>query len=357
MTQESFRGTRPARSELRVGVVGTGIMGKANAATIASHPAVRVTALTNRTQSSAEELAGKLHADGHDRPTVYSGLDELLAAGVVDALVIATPDHLHADAMVAGAAAGVDLLVEKPFTTDVDQADRAVEAIRSAGVVAMCLFNHRWVPAYAQAYALSADLGEAVVGHTRKNDTLFVPTEMIKWAAGTTCAWFLSSHDIDLVSWLYRDTVVEVFASARSGVLTAMGIDTPDAMQIQCRYSRGAVATFESCWIYPNTFPTVTDSFVEAVFEKGVTQLDRQVENITIATESAFQYPRNALQRNLHGQPSGAYRDAVFHFVDCALTGRQPLIDVASSRHVTAVLAAAHESAKRGVPIPVAPAP
>jgi predicted dehydrogenase len=340
---------------LRVGIVGAGIMGRANATTVAANPAVRVTALTSRTRANAERLAKELAAKGHPAPTVHDDLAGLLAAGDVDALVVATPDHLHADAVVAAAVAGVHVLVEKPFTTDVAAADRAVAAVRWAGIVAMCLFNHRWVPAYAQAKQLSAGLGAAVVGYARKNDTIHVPTEMIGWAADTTCAWFLSSHDVDLLSWLFDDTVVEVVTTERSGKLRGLGIDTPDAMQLQCRYSRGAMATFESCWVYPNSFPTVTDSFVSAVYEDGVVQLDRQVENVKVASEDGFAYPRNVLQRDMYGRPSGAYRDAVDHFVDCALTGAEPLVTIESSRHVTAVLAAAHESARTGAVVRVAP--
>ena len=177
------------------------------------------------------------------------------------------------------------ILVEKPFTTTVADADRSVEAIRAAGVTAMCLFNHRWVPAYAQAKDQMRLVGEPVVGYARKDDTIYVPTEMIGWADRTTCAWFLSSHDIDLLTWLYDDEVAEVFATARYGKLRGRGIDTPDAMQIQARFGRGAVATFESAWIYPNTFPTMVDSYVTVTGEKGVIQLDRQKENIQLATE------------------------------------------------------------------------
>jgi predicted dehydrogenase len=341
---------------LRVGVVGTGIMGRSAARAVAANPGARLTALANRSRGSAEQLADELGA-GADRPRVHGSLQDLLAAGAVDALVVATPDHLHAEAVIAAAAAGVHVLVEKPFTTSVADADRAVAAVRAAGVIAMCLFNHRWVPAYAQAKELSAGLGAPVLGYARKNDTIHVPTEMITWAADTTCAWFLSSHDIDLVTWLFGDTVTEVSASARSGRLTARGIGTPDAMLVQCRFSRGAIATFESCWVYPDSFPTMTDSFVEVVFDEGVVQLDRQVENITVAGPQGFAYPRNVLQRTLHGRASGAYRDAVDHFVACARTGAPPLVSIESSRHVTAVLAAAHESARTGLPVPVASTP
>ncbi|MEV4361648.1 Gfo/Idh/MocA family protein [Nonomuraea sp. NPDC004186] len=325
--------------KLRVGIVGAGIMGRGHAEVLSAHPDAEVTAVARRPLDAAPQAA------------VYPGYRELIDSGTVDAVSITTPDHLHADVMVAAAEAGLHILVEKPFTTTVEDADRSVAAIRQAGVTAMCLFNHRWVPAYAQAKQQMELIGEPVVGYARKDDTIHVPTEMIGWADRTTCAWFLSSHDIDLVTWLYDDHVVEVFATARHGKLRGMGIDTPDAMQIQARFSRGAVATFESAWIYPNTFPTMVDSYITVAGESGVIQLDRQKENIQLATEKSYSYPRNMLQRVVHGIPAGAYRDAIHHFVDCARTGAEPLVSVESSRHVTAVLAAAHESARTGRPV------
>ncbi|MEV6153208.1 Gfo/Idh/MocA family oxidoreductase [Nonomuraea sp. NPDC052129] len=325
--------------KLRIGIVGAGIMGRGHAEVLSAHPEVEITAVARRALEHAQDA------------TVYPGYRELLVSGTVDAVSITTPDHLHADVMVAAAEAGVHILVEKPFTTTVEDADRSVAAIRRAGVTAMCLFNHRWVPAYAQAKQQMELIGEPVVGYARKDDTIHVPTEMIGWADETTCAWFLSSHDIDLLTWLYDDQVAEVYATARHGRLRGLGIDTPDAMQIQARFSRGAVATFESAWIYPNTFPTMVDSYVTVVGESGVIQLDRQKENIQLATEKSYTYPRNMLQRVVHGVPAGAYRDAIHHFVDCARTGAEPLISVESSRHVTAVLAAAHESARTGSPV------
>jgi predicted dehydrogenase len=259
--------------------------------------------------------------------------------------------------MVRAAEAGKHMLVEKPLTTSVAEADAAVKAIRAHGVVAMCLFNHRWVPAYAQAHELLADLGDAAVAYARKDDTIFVPTEMLSWSDRTTCAWFLSSHDIDLMTWLIGAPVTTVYATAREGLLQGRGIDTPDAIQIQATYANGAVATFESAWIYPSTFPTVVDSYVTLACERGAVQIDRQKENVVLATPQGYSYPRNLLQRVVHGVPAGAYRDAIRHFVDCCLTGTEPLISVESSRDVTAVLEAAHESIRTRQPVDVPPGP
>lgn len=335
---------------LRVGMIGAGIMGGGNARVLDALAQSEVTAVASGHRESAEKLAGELGA----RPAVFDDYHQLIASGTVDAVVVATPDHLHADVVVEAAAAGLHVLVEKPFTTSVEDADRCVRAVREAGVTAMCIFNHRWVPAYAQAKDLMAGIGSPAVGYARKDDTIFVPTEMLSWADRTTCAWFLSSHDIDLVTWLFDDEIEQVFATARYGKLRSLGIDTPDGIQIQARFAGGAVATFESAWIYPNTFPTMVDSYVTVVCDDGVVQLDRQKENIVLATDAGVSYPRNMLQRVVHGVHAGAYRDAIAHFVDCALRGEEPLITVESSRHVTAVLEAAHASIASGQPVPVA---
>ncbi|TCC32608.1 Gfo/Idh/MocA family oxidoreductase [Kribbella sindirgiensis] len=328
-------------------------MGRGNALSLSGRADAEITAVTSRSADAAARLADEIAERGAPRPAIHPGLDALLADDAVDAVVLTTPDDVHGEMMVRAAEAGKHILVEKPMTTSVAEADAAVKAIRENGVIAMCLFNHRWVPAYAQAHELLADLGDVAVAYARKDDTILVPTEMLSWADRTTCAWFLSSHDIDLVSWLLRDQVRRVYATARWGKLRSLGIETPDAIQIQAEYSRGAVATFESAWIYPNTFPTTVDSYVAVVADNGVVQLDRQRENVVLAKPDGYSYPRNMLQRVMHGIPSGAYADAIAHWVDCCRTGREPLITIESSRNVTAVLEAAHLSIETRQPVDV----
>lgn len=337
------------RNPVRVGIVGTGTMGAAYAADLAEHPCAQVVAVTSRTGESARKVAARLGC------RVHPDAAALVADPDVDAVVVATPDHAHADVAVAAARAGKAVLVEKPLTTSAADAHAVAAAVREAGVVASVLFNHRWVPAYAQAHerVRAGDLGDPVVAYARKNDRIFVPTKMIDWADRTTPAWFLSSHDIDLVTWLFDDVPAEVYATTVYGKLRGLGIDTPDAVQAQVRYAGGAVATFESCWVYPDSFPTMVDSFVEVVGSEGVIHLDRKAEQIEIATTDGYTYPRNLLQRTVHGVSGGAVRDCLWHFVECVATGTEPLVTIESAATTTAVLEALHASARTGRPVPV----
>lgn len=339
-------------NHLRVGVVGAGIMGRTHATILASHPKASVTAVASASRSNADRLAAEVGA------TAYDSYAEMFASGDIDLVAVATPDHLHADVVVAAAEAGIHVVCEKPFTTDLFDADRALRAVRSAGVTGMVLFNHRWVPAYAQAKSLieAGEIGHVQIGYARKNDRISVPTQMIPWAAETTPAWFLSSHDIDLVSWFMDDVAIEVFATATRGVLSGRGIECPDAIVSQVRYRGGAVVTYEASWVLPDTFPTMTDSFIQVIGEAGIVRLDRIHEQIELTTSREFLYPRNQLINSLHGVLGGAVRGALFHVVDCVLTGSAPLVTLESSRHVTAVLSAIHESLATGGPVQVAAA-
>jgi predicted dehydrogenase len=330
---------------LRTAVIGAGITGRNHASVLADYHRSELIAVCSRQAQAAAALAQKYAA-----PHVYTDYQELLRLPELDAVIIATPDFAHHDLAVAAAQAGKHVLIEKPLTTDLAEADHILAEVRRAGVTGMTLFNHRWVPAYylAKQRLASGELGRPLTAYARKNDVIYVPTEMIHWAAQTTCAWFLSSHDIDLVSWYFDDEAVEVRANGVRQVLAGRGLDTYDAIQALVTFKRGGSAVFESSWIYPNTFPTMVDSWIALTCEQGVIQLDRQQEQLSIASPQRFEFPRSLLLAEMTGHPSGAVRQCLGHWIDCALDGQPPLISLEHSRQVTAILDAVHRSLASG---------
>ncbi|GAA2584266.1 Gfo/Idh/MocA family oxidoreductase [Dactylosporangium fulvum] len=328
---------------LIVGVVGTGIMARTHAAVLDSYHRSAVGGWVSRDPARVTGLG--------DVP-VHSDVPSMAADPAIGAVLVATPDHLHTAPALAAIEAGKHVLIEKPLATTVADARRIRDAANAAGVTVMTLFNHRWVPAYWQAHEQTAGR-RPVLAYARKNDTLFVPTQMIGWAGQTTPSFFLTSHDLDLLLWYFDDRVERVYASAVHGVLREHGIDTPDAVQAQIRFAGGAVATLEACWTYPDTFPTMTDSFLELIFADAVVHLDRKREQIEIATPDRFSYPRNQLAGRVGGKPSGSVAAAVTHFVDAVLDKTPPLVTVDSSVHVTEVLAAIDTSWRTGQPVTV----
>src|SRR5690606_16352154 len=100
---------------------------------------------------------------------------------------------------------------------------------------------------------------------------------------------------------------VSVYARGTRGVLVARGVDTWDVIHAMVTFEGGAVATFEAAWIYPNTFPTLTDSFVEVIGETGHLHFDRKRESIEISTAARFAYPKTFLLSEIFGRMRGAF--------------------------------------------------
>ncbi|MEH7236447.1 Gfo/Idh/MocA family protein [Bacillus sp. JJ1562] len=330
---------------LKVGQVGGGIMGQQHMSVYQQYHRTQVMSLATSNPIVGRQISERFGAN------YYENHQEMLEKEDIDVVSIATPDFAHYLIARDALEAGKHVLVEKPLTMSVEESREILSLANKRNLTVMTLFSNRWISSYAQAKQLLKKKNlTPIMGYARKNDRIFVPTEMIKWADLTTPAYFLSSHDIDLMNWLFESKVVEVYASAVKKVLKGIGIDTPDAIQIQAKYENGAIATFESCWSYPNTYPTIVDSFVEVITEEEVIYLDRKIENMEYASPEGFTTPRNQLHFEITGKRRGAFVYAIEHFVDCILDNKPVQITLKSSHHVTAILSAAHISIKSGKP-------
>ena len=78
---------------------------------------------------------------------LFDSLDAMLAGADIDAIVLATPHSIHADQIVAAAAAGKHVFTEKPFTMGKADAERAVAAVNAGGVQVAVGYNRRFHPA------------------------------------------------------------------------------------------------------------------------------------------------------------------------------------------------------------------
>ncbi|MRG70838.1 gfo/Idh/MocA family oxidoreductase [Alphaproteobacteria bacterium HT1-32] len=103
--------------------------------------AIKVTRAVTRTPSKVEDYCKGLGITLSDR------YEDALEDSSIDAVILATPHSQHADQIVAAAAAGKQIFVEKPFTLNRADAVRAAEACAKAGVVCALGHNRRFLPA------------------------------------------------------------------------------------------------------------------------------------------------------------------------------------------------------------------
>jgi predicted dehydrogenase len=336
--------------KIRVGIIGAGIMGQQYIRIYQDHPYAKVVTIAAGRIENAKEAAARFGV-----ATATDDWRTITESEDIDAVCIALPDDMHFAATQSALTHGKHVLIEKPMTTDLAEADEIVRLAESTNLKVQVAFNHRWLAPYHQGKVSIAagEIGEPICAYARKNDTIFVPTKYINWAHKTTPAWFLSCHDIDLVTWFFNSEPIEARAWGVKRVLVAQGIDTYDMIQAQVRYANGAMATFESGWVHPNTFPTMVDSFIGLVGEHGHLHFDRKRESLEMSTPQQFTYPKTFLSADVFGTLRGAFPSCLDDFINAIRKDVAPAVGVRDGRRVTATLTAIHESLKTGANVAV----
>ncbi len=200
--------------QLGVAVVGYGLAGSVfHAPLIAADPRLRVAAVV----TSSEERAAKARAE-HPGVRVVPNADELFTdpAGI-DLAVIATPNSSHAPLALRALAAGLPVVVDKPFAVTSSDADAVVTAAEDAGLALSVFQNRRWDNDFLTVRAL-LDAGE--FGEVRRFESRFErwrPVTKGGWrelgtaADGAGILVDLGSHLVDQALTLFGP-VTEVYA-------------------------------------------------------------------------------------------------------------------------------------------------
>lgn len=341
--------------DFKINIIGLGIMGKNVCRALLRNPVVRLTAGADLKGENLDAAKAEFDIAGS-----YDDYAEMIAAEKPDAVFITTPDWAHHDPVMACLDAGIHVHVEKPLTTDQAEAAAIVRKVRETGLKLQVSYNHRWLAPYHATHRQIRDgaIGECLMGYARKNNPITVPTEMIPWGKNSSPAWFLSSHDIDLMTWWFDDDPVEVKGFGVKRVLKEKyGWDTYDALQGLVRFSRGGFATFESSWIYPECHPAMPDSFMEVVGEHGHIHLDRKTEAVEMSSPAGFKWPRSLLNYEVFDRWTGAFPSCINSFIDALADDREPYVTAYDGWRTTAVLDALHRSADSGETIRVSDPP
>ena len=200
---------------VRIGVLGCGNIARAaHLPSLARLPDASVVALADADPAnlaSAQSLAPGARTVGD-----YAAV---LAMSDVDAVVIALPPALHADAAVGALRQGKHIYVEKPLASTVADGSRIVEAWERSGLVAMMGFNYRYNPmvVHARVRLAARAVGELVavrtVFATSRRST---PQWKRQRESGGGVLLDLAVHHIDLVRFLLDAEVSQVSADIRS---------------------------------------------------------------------------------------------------------------------------------------------
>ena len=128
---------------LKVGILGAGGAGTAHAVAFSRLPDVEVTALCSRTRTRAEALAGRLGWPGIQ---VYDDWQALIERAEVDVISVTTPETLRRAPVALALARGRHVLVEKPLSIDLADAQEIVRLAQDTDRVTATCFCWRYAP-------------------------------------------------------------------------------------------------------------------------------------------------------------------------------------------------------------------
>lgn len=327
---------------LGAAVIGLGMMGQRHARIWAELPGTRLV--------SVYDLDAQLTAQEAQTYGVLAAasLQEALAAPGVDMVSVCTDDRYHLEPCVAAARAGKHVLVEKPLALTLADADAIIAACQEAGVTLMVGHVVRFDPRYQAAkQALDAgEVGDIIHVYGRRNNILASGRRI---GGRTSVAFFLGSHDLDLMRWFVGAEAVRVYAESSRKALADIGAD--DTIYTLLKYDNGAVGCLETCWAVPEGVPNTLDARLEVVGTAGRVAVRVGDESLEIAGQDRARRPDIAYGPIVCDLQHGALRTQLEHFADCVASGRPPLISPADARAAVELCAAIHQSLESGVPV------
>jgi predicted dehydrogenase len=246
--------------EVRIGIVGYGIMGKAHAYAYAAAPRVRALPCRPRLRlisgRNADAVAAAATSYGVEEST--TSWQALVEHPEVDLVDICTPPGTHAEIAAAAAAAGKAVVCEKPLAADYATALQAVNAVEAAAVPNTIGFNYRRLPAVSLMQRMISEgrIGEPLLFRCNFLSDEFLDSGIpFDWrfarAMGGSTIADLGAHLIDLALWMVGDIEAvsgqsATFTTERADPVGASrDVDVDEASSALLRFASGARGTFE----------------------------------------------------------------------------------------------------------------
>src|SRR5260370_10607908 len=138
----------------------------------------------------------------------------MLAHRDIQSVLIATPDKFHAQAVRIAAAAGKDILCEKPLALTLHDAHAALKEVERAAVRLQIGFMRRYDPAYAAAFKKieAGEIGTPLIFKSVGRDKDEPPISAYQSGVNGMVFYNNTIHDFDLARWVMNDEVTEVHA-------------------------------------------------------------------------------------------------------------------------------------------------
>jgi predicted dehydrogenase len=299
---------------LRIAFTGTGYISKVHAAA-AKTAGAELAAVVNHKPESMAAFAKEFSI-----PRQYTNINDMLKDGGVDAVVISTPNYLHAPETIAALSAGVHVMVEKPMAMNAAEAEAMVKASQKSGALLMVAHCWRFDP---EVLWLKDQVSAGKLGPIIRTKGYGVH---VKWGPG---GWFTQKqfagggamadvgiHALDTARFLLGDPK-PVSVYARIGTYYN-NFDVDDTGVIIVNWDSGATSYIESGWWQPHA--DGPEAATQLYGRSGFGQLfptGLRLPNDEIVNPG-FAHPREP------HCPQSLYDSQIAYFIKCIREGRAP---------------------------------
>jgi UDP-N-acetylglucosamine 3-dehydrogenase len=259
---------------LRAGVIGLGAMGRHHARVFGQLPGVELVGGCDPNPLARSAARGV---------TTYSGMDELLAAGL-DLCVVAAPTLMHVEIGLRLASAGVHTLIEKPAAADVPSAHLLATSFERSGLIGCVGHVERFNSALRslQLRVQQGELGTVYQVATRRQGPF--PHRI----RDVGVVMDLATHDIDLTRWVADSPYLKVAAFSAN----PSGRPHEDLVAVSGVLRSGTITSHLVNWLSP-----MKERLVAVTGERGCLTAD------TLASQLWFQRNGAVTADGPPGQP------------------------------------------------------
>ncbi len=304
---------------VRVAVVGTGYLGSLHARIYKETPGCTLAGVCDTNKQALAQVAGELGVPG------YTDHRELM--GKVDAVSIAVPTVLHHAVALDFLDAGVDCLVEKPFTVNLRQADRLIAATRKKRLILQVGHVERFNSAFSstQKFFKHPYFIECHRLSTFPHRSLDIGVVLD-----------LMIHDIDIILGLVRSPIRRIDA-------VGVNVLTPyeDIANARITFRNGCVCNL--------TASRISD---EAMRKIRIFLKDAYI-SLDYRNQHAFIYrrtPEGIGKEALPIEKEQPLQKELASFIECVATRREPLVSGPVAREALAVALRIREQIWKNAP-------
>lgn len=316
-------------SQLKIGLIGCGRLGRTHAACLAKIPDATLSAYVD-----VEEAAAKAMFEEFGGDYATSDSNRVLRDDAIDAVYICTRHDSHASLAIAAAEAGKHILIEKPLALTLGDCEAIAEAVDRAGVSMMPAFKMRFYPLIQEARAFIPQ-PQVLVGQmmdSRWGDHLWVQDPV----QGGANVHSQGCHTTDILRYLAGSEPVAVWAAG--GAMSHPGHACIDQCVATIRFGNGHVAS----WIQGDAAPgPFTSKFFFQLFGEGksVQLHDRLMKAVFYDGKTSREVSRTEEEGfQLENQ----------EFVDALRQGRAPIITAHDGIQATRIVLAADAAIRTG---------